>query len=162
MTKDHCCICFDNIVNTSLQCSHEFCQKCITEVINHHDDNSLVCPLCRNSTYITSNEDINHRIFDIEINRNKYGDYYDWDKIIRDYVNNLNLFNGEDFNVVRAFYDIRIGAKTFEIKSHWQSFYVSSIKLGRWTGQWYNPRWNWPAYKMSDYYKLYNTPQITA
>jgi len=163
MSRDQCCICLDNLVDTHLQCSHEFCKVCLVEVLERDDDYGLSCPLCRNPTHITSDPEINQRIVDIEFNRNEYGTYYDWEKSVYNYVREINLFNGRDFGVSGSWYDIPFGALTWEIVSSRGSFYASSNKRARWTPrQCYDPRWNWPSHKMSDYYKLYKTPQITA
>ena len=163
MTKDQCCICLDHLVDTKLQCCHEFCEECLTEIIEHDDDYGLSCPLCRNPTYMTNNPEINQRIVDIELNRNENGVYYNWEDIINDYVEEWNIFNGDDFYFPGSWYDILFGGTYIEVKCSRGSYYASSTNHCRWTGnQWYDPRWNWPSHKMSAYYKLYKTPQITA
>ena len=161
--KDQCCICLDSLVDTQLQCGHEFCQNCISEVLERDNEYELSCPLCRNPTFITSNPDINRRILDIELSRNENGTYYDWENIINDYVEEINIFNGDAFYITGSWYDILFGGTYIEIKYSRGSYYASSTDDHcRWTeNQWCNPRWHWPSHKMSDYYKLYKTPQIT-
>ena len=154
MTWDTCCICLDNVVDMSLQCNHEFCQECITEVLNLDNNGELSCPLCRNPTFITSNPEINNRIRGIELNRN--------DTPFHDEVNTfLTVINGN--GLFNQGYDIYWNF-AYEIKSErtrgWSPEQES--EANRWAEHCLNPRWNWPSYKMSDYYKMYTTPQITA
>ena len=158
MAVDQCCICFDNLVDTRLQCSHEFCQECITEVLNRDNNGELSCPMCRNPTFMTSNPEINQRILGIEFNRN--------DMPPASRRNAFEEFFAEIFGAVHQghLHDINLGRGGelwVSVKSTHQSSYESSAEDKRCTAQRLNPRWNWPSHKMSDYYKLYKTPQIT-
>ena len=152
MAVDQCCICFDKLVDTRLQCSHEFCQECITEVINRDNNGELSCPMCRNPTFMTSNPEINQRL---EFNRN--------DMPPASRRNALEEFFAEIFGAVHQghLYDINLGGYFVDVKYTRQSSYEPSAEDKRCTAQRLNPRWNWPSDKMSDYYKLYKTPQIT-
>ena len=66
---DDCAVCYNPIKNkVLLECSHDFCLKCLVNILKTKDD-GLLCPLCRrkyNEIYI--NKSIEEEEEDISIN----------------------------------------------------------------------------------------------
>ena len=166
--KETCCICYENEADTRLQCSHNFCKDCVLEVLKRDKDCSLNCPLCRNPTYITSDELINKKIFGIEINRCENGKSCDPEKVVRNYFNN---YFGDREYILSLDKDICwtvmnwrcLHIINYRRSSNDQITIYYAIKKSRWSErQCVIPIYDYPSYRMSGYYKLYKTPQIVA
>ena len=70
-----CCICMEETPLVLLKCGHTFCSDCLHKTVENHFDCKMVCPMCRDISYQTSDLHLNHRILLTELLRNPYTGY---------------------------------------------------------------------------------------